>query len=162
MFKHVFVTTDGSALGDAALPLAARLASTCGASLTVAYAVPEPVGVYAGPYLIDPVVAQDELRAVGRGVLSSAARTLGPGTRICLIDAGGQDIADALLRAAHDEHADVIVMSTHGRSGLQHLLLGSVAERVLRRADLPVLLQRTGPAQTKSVATGRAAQAPQP
>lgn len=142
MFNHVFVTTDGSALGDAALPLAARLAATCGATLTVALAVPDPVGVYEGPYLIDPGLAHEEQMAAGRGILHEAALTLGVGTRTRLVDARGADIATALLRAAHDEEADLIVMSTHGRSGLKHLLLGSVAERLLHHSDIPVLLQR--------------------
>lgn len=142
MFKHVFVTTDGSALGHAALPLAARLAATCGATLTVAFAVPDPVGVYEGPYLIDPGLAHEEQLGAVRGVLHEAALTLGVGTRTCLVDARGEDIATALLRAAHDEQADLIVMSTHGRGGLKHLLLGSVAERVLRHSAIPVLLQR--------------------
>lgn len=142
MFKHVFVTTDGSALGNEALPLAARLAATCNAALTVALAVPEPVTVYEGPYIFDPVLAHKEQLAAGRALLDGAALTLTVGSRTCLVDARGEDVATALVRAAQTEQADVIVMSTHGRSGLKHVLLGSVAERVVQRAEIPVLLQR--------------------
>lgn len=45
-------------------------------------------------------------------------------------------------RVAEDEHADMIVMATHGRTGLKHVLLGSVAERVVRTAKVPVLTVR--------------------
>lgn len=142
MFKHVFVTTDGSALGNEALPLAARLAATCNATLTVALAVPDMVTVYEGPYIFDPVLAHEEQLAAGRSVLYEAALTLDVGIRTCLVDARGEDVATALVQAAQREHADVIVMSTHGRSGLKHVLLGSVAERVVHRSEIPVLLQR--------------------
>jgi hypothetical protein len=50
--------------------------------------------------------------------------------------------ADAILRVSSEEQADLIVMATHGRSGLSRLALGSVAEEVIRHADLPVLLVR--------------------
>jgi nucleotide-binding universal stress UspA family protein len=51
------------------------------------------------------------------------------------------------MRAAREEHADMIVMGTHGRSGLEHVLIGSVAEQVLRRATCPVLTVRHGEAR---------------
>jgi universal stress protein A len=46
---------------------------------------------------------------------------------------------DAIVRGATDHHCDLIVMGTHGRSGLAHLLMGSVAEKVVRHAECPVL-----------------------
>jgi nucleotide-binding universal stress UspA family protein len=51
-----------------------------------------------------------------------------------------------IVRFATDEHADMIVMGTQGRTGLEHLLLGSVAERVVRHAPCPVLTVRPNPA----------------
>jgi nucleotide-binding universal stress UspA family protein len=60
--------------------------------------------------------------------------------------------ADAILAAARDEKADVIVMSTHGRSGIERFVLGSVTEKVVRGAEVPVLVLR-------SFVDGRAAQA---
>ncbi len=50
--------------------------------------------------------------------------------------------ADTIVRVAHERHADLIVMGTHGRTGLQHVLLGSVAEKVVRLAPCPVLTVR--------------------
>ena len=52
--------------------------------------------------------------------------------------------ADAILRTAHDEDVDLIVMGTHGRTGLSHTLLGSVAEAVMHHAECPVLMVRFG------------------
>ena len=50
--------------------------------------------------------------------------------------------ADAIVRVAQERHVDLIVMATHGRTGLQHVLLGSVAEKVVRLAPCPVLTVR--------------------
>src|SRR5262249_20777722 len=58
--------------------------------------------------------------------------------------AGGNP-ADAIVRAAQERGADLIVMGTHGRTGLQHVLLGSVAEKVVRTAPCPVLTVRHRP-----------------
>jgi nucleotide-binding universal stress UspA family protein len=66
----------------------------------------------------------------------------------------GQPV-DAILNAAHEHRADLIVMGTHGRRGVSRLLLGSVAEQVLRRADCPVLLAK--PAPEASAPPGKAA-----
>ena len=51
----------------------------------------------------------------------------------------GADVAGAILRMAENHHVDLIALSTHGRTGLRRLVLGSVAETVVRRAALPVL-----------------------
>ena len=54
----------------------------------------------------------------------------------------GGDPVEVILRLARDEPFDLIVMGTHGRAGLSHLLMGSVAEKVVRAASLPVLTVR--------------------
>jgi nucleotide-binding universal stress UspA family protein len=54
----------------------------------------------------------------------------------------GSHEADVILNAAVKEHADMIVVGTHGRTGLSHLLMGSVAEKVIREAPCPVLCAR--------------------
>jgi nucleotide-binding universal stress UspA family protein len=51
-------------------------------------------------------------------------------------------IADAILQTAQGSHADVLVVGTHGRRGLEHFLTGSVAEEIVRRAVIPVLVVR--------------------
>jgi nucleotide-binding universal stress UspA family protein len=59
-----------------------------------------------------------------------------------IVDAYGEDIAGVLCQIANECEADLVVMGTHGRHGIGRLLLGSVAEAVLRRAGVPVLLVR--------------------
>ncbi|MDR8956144.1 putative universal stress protein [Burkholderia multivorans] len=66
-----------------------------------------------------------------------------PGT-VRALDAYGEDVAAVLMRTAAEADADLIVMGTSGRHGLRRLLLGSVAESLLRAADRPVLLVRHG------------------
>ncbi|WP_221090859.1 universal stress protein [Deinococcus aquaedulcis] len=143
MFNHLFVSTDGSACGDAALPLAAGLADTCGAALTVAYVVPNVQTGYDGPYVRDIEQDLEAARQEGRAILRAAAARRA-GTQTLLLDGRASPVATCLLEAAQAQGADLIVMSTHGRSGLGRLLLGSVAEQVVRRAAVPVLLARAG------------------
>lgn len=69
-------------------------------------------------------------RLLARGVKCRTTALLGP-------------IPTGILRAAQEQSAELIVMGTHGRTGLDHLLLGSVAEKVLRQAEVPVLTLRT-------------------
>ena len=70
------------------------------------------------------------------------------------IESRGQLVSEAILADARRSRADVIVMGTHGRRGLNRLLLGSDAERVLREANVPVLLTR------HAATSGRAAKRP--
>jgi len=58
------------------------------------------------------------------------------------VEVGSGDPADAILHAAEEHQADLIVMGTHGRTGLAHVFLGSVAEKVVRHASCPVLVAR--------------------
>ncbi|RAE95779.1 universal stress protein, partial [Burkholderia multivorans] len=60
------------------------------------------------------------------------------------IDACGENVSDVLARAAAEYDADLIVIGTHGRRGVRRLLLGSVAESLVRIADRPVLVVREG------------------
>jgi nucleotide-binding universal stress UspA family protein len=79
----------------------------------------------------DLAALAEPLRAQGFSV-ETLVRTPGPGSP-----------AEAILEAATETQAEVIVLGTHGRSGIAHLLLGSVAEKVLRGADVPVVSVRT-------------------
>ena len=63
-------------------------------------------------------------------------------TRPWDVEVGSGDPADAILHAAQEHQADLIVMGTHGRTGLAHVFLGSVAEKVVRQASCPVLVTR--------------------
>jgi len=100
-----------------------------------------------GPYSLPNVSALlSSMRAAGLKVLDSAeelAQSSGVKAQKRLIDSHRQHVSDAILAEAETWRADLIVMGTHGRRGLNRLLLGSDAERVLRDALVPVLLVRS-------------------
>jgi nucleotide-binding universal stress UspA family protein len=94
-----------------------------------------------------------KLRADAEEYLASIATTLrGRGVRVTTHVRIG-DAVDEILAGARESEADLIAMTTHGRGGLGRLLFGSIAEAVLRQAEVPVFLMR----QTKSQVAARAA-----
>lgn len=139
-FRHLLVPTDFSEYSQAGFECALSLAQSLGAPLTVLHVVAPPPalapvpGLAAGPVLIPERTREDLLSrldrfaepAVGAGV--AVRRTLREG-----------DPASLILEVAEEVGADLIVMGTHGRAGLERLILGSVTDRVLRRAPCPVV-----------------------
>ncbi len=126
MYRRIMVPLDGSELAQTALPHALDLCRACGATLALLH-----------------------VRDPRSGSLEAARRYLGymqhqhanDGITIELIVREGP-VAATIIEAARQEHADMIVMATHGRSGLQRVVYGSVAEQVLRGSSTPVLLVR--------------------
>jgi len=150
MFERIFVTTDGSVLGNAALPYAANLARQYAAPLTLAYVAPDPYSHLAllGPYTTSYTLEYERGLEDGQQILDTAVRLLGgQDVKTLLLDGRAQDVADCLIQAATDNGAQLIVMSSHGHGGLVQLLLGSVAARVLHQAAIPVMVVR--PAKAK-------------
>lgn len=166
-FKRLLVPTDFSPPSLAALRYAAQLADPKATEVIVVFVV-EPI-VYAPAgysYAIADLgaVLQEQQRA-GRAQLDRIGRQWRarlPKVRTILMTGSP---AMSIVAAAKKLKADVIVMATHGRTGLTHLFLGSVAERVVRTAQCPVLTVRghAGAARsrtgTQSRATRRAARA---
>lgn len=147
--QHILVPSDFSDLSAAALRFAARLAHSCGARLSVMHAYNFEAPPYFTPGRAGEIAAQfDATRADAEAALGRfAAESGGPRDTKVLIREG--DPADAVLRTAEELRADLIVMSTHGRSGIRRLMLGSVAERVLRGSAVPVLTVRGTEAPTR-------------
>jgi nucleotide-binding universal stress UspA family protein len=133
--KTILHPTDFSEPSGHAFRLACALARDYGARLVVAHAFTLPMygSPEMGPLIPDPQVVEDELRARLEGVRPSDT-AIAVEHRLCIGDAAGEIVA-----LAREVKADLIVMGTHGRSGVGRLLLGSVAEAVLRRAPCPVL-----------------------
>jgi nucleotide-binding universal stress UspA family protein len=148
---RVLVPIDFSPSARAALEYATFLAGKFGAELDVLH-VSEPPG-YVGPDTLAllPIVAgqpgRDQARTdVTREVEQFLARTAARPRQLSVrVEAG--EPSDTILQIAKDGGADLIVMGTHGRTGLSRLLIGSVAEAVLRRSTCPVLTIRV-PAKT--------------
>jgi len=130
MIANVLIPLDGSALAERALPYAAGLAGAAKARLRLLHVIP-PTPPPFHPRAEGNITARldllaRQLRARDVQATASTLTSYAP--------------ADAILAAASDPPADLIVMSTHGRGGIGRWLYGSVADRILRRSDVPVLL----------------------
>ena len=140
VFEKILVPYDFSPPAARALAVAVDLAVRHRGSLLVMHAIP-PVYPTHGRPLLPPA---DEVRAVGAEPAEAVARAV-KGRRLARVRSWVMvgPPAGCILEAARK--ADAIVMGTLGRSGLSHLFLGSVAERVVRHADVPVLTVRANP-----------------
>ncbi len=149
MFRRILVPLDGSRRAEEALPVAARLArASQGSLLLVRIATIEPTFYWSGfgPALIDEVLegAQEEARQYLQRILATTPELQGLTAEV-IVRTGV--IAEALLEIAQEEHADLVVLCSHGYSGLKRWALGSVASRMVRHATMPVLVLREhGPA----------------
>ena len=146
MFKHIILATDGSAASEHAAQLAIELARTHGAQLTAVYVL--------DPY---PFLAIGETNPLGFQAYMAAAQqhaTAAHAKVAALCSQGGaavtvqtrmiEDTAPAagIVQVATDEGADLIVVGSHGRSGIARLMLGSVASKVVAESPIPVLVAR--------------------
>lgn len=135
--RTILLPTDFSAPSEAALELACSLARGYGARLVILHVVTYEMtagGMMAAP--MDPGYYRHALNEV-------RDRVVGPSPGFPVETSLREGIpAEEVLRAVDDVGADLIVMGSHGRTGLGRLLMGSVAEAVMRRADCPVLLSK--------------------
>lgn len=141
--ERIVLALDGSSLAEAAIPDAEKFAHALGASLLLVRAVVPPGIVYGAEFVPGALAVLEELEAEARAYLQEIAekvraRGLEVGTGVTV----GLP-AEVILDTAADNNAGMIVLSTHGRSGLDRWFLGSVADAVVRHGDLPVLVIRT-------------------
>ena len=142
-FRRILHPTDFSRASAPALRLALSLAKACRAPLVLLHVMTPPspfIGVDSPPssYADLLILARRSARRRLAAVLGRVRRT---GVRSQAIFTEGLP-SDAILRAARRTRADLIVMGTHGRSGVARFFLGSVAERVVRESRSPVLTVR--------------------
>jgi nucleotide-binding universal stress UspA family protein len=140
--RTVLHPTDFSGHSDYAFRLACSLARDYGARLIVLHVLERPVLIYAGVMTAPPPPAPtaEERQAV----LERLHRIEPPDPAVRvehLLEEG--DPATAILQVAQERQCDLIVLGSHGRTGLGRLLLGSVAEQVVRKASCPVLTVKT-------------------
>lgn len=137
MPKTILFPTDFSTASDAALEHAATLAKSSGASLLILH-VEEPPLAYGGGELYYGIPEPDSERILK---MLDDVRPKDPAVafthRLTMGDPAGE-----IVRIAGDERVEMIVLGTHGRTGVTRLLMGSVAEAVVRRAPCPVLVYR--------------------
>lgn len=134
MYDTILVPTDGSSGSERAIVHAVELASTYGATLHALYVVDDAQIPVAGAETLD-----DELAAAGKAAID-AVRERATDTDVAFVSALRRGDPTQEILAYRDEiGADLVVMGTHGRTGLERHLLGSVTERVVRAAPVPVV-----------------------
>jgi nucleotide-binding universal stress UspA family protein len=147
MYERILIAVDGSETSQRALAEALALAKVHRSQLRIVHAVD-----IASLYLAEAQYAGTErleaaLVEAGKRILAEAAATAGKAglpadTRLVEIETLQGRVADVIVQEARAWQAALIVVGTHGRRGLSHLFLGSVAEGVVRIAPVPVLLIR--------------------
>lgn len=149
MYARILIATDGSELAERALDHGLELAKLAGAEVTVV-TVTEPATVIGGGYatvagaVIDPIPelieAQDQSARELLGRAEKTAADRGIAVKTVLVD--NSFPAEGIVATATSINADVIVMGSHGRRGLNRLLLGSQTNNVLANTKIPVLVTR--------------------
>ena len=134
---RVLVPLDGSELAEDAIETANLLAGTLDTELTLLQVVESP----PYPYYYLPYDPDAELGAARQYLQSHADRLRAQGKRVTARATMGNP-SWVVARVAREVEADIVVMATHGRTGLDRLVLGSVATATLQRSDVPVLLVR--------------------
>ena len=146
-FRRVLVPLDGSELAESVLEPVLDITGTEGVEYVLLRMVPYPHDV-ASPYLPDTIQHNvEELEAwqaeAGRYLDEVADRLPGELEVRSLVMVGSQ-AAMGIRNVAQDEEIDLVAMATHGRGGLSRMLLGSVADKVIRSSHTPLLLRRPG------------------
>lgn len=144
---HILVPTDFSEASHLAIDAAAALAEQTGAKVTVVHvhdpeALRPPATLGWSPSQQKDLDAEVEA-AVAKGLDELREGKLAKVKELETVVLHDHSAAHAIVKYAEKVGADLVVISTHGRTGLKHLLIGSVAERVVRHAPVPVLTLRS-------------------
>lgn len=148
MYQRILVPVDGSEGARHALDEALKLARLSGAQLQAVYVLQHPtqvVDVAAG--FVEQVQMRDTSSETATAVLADAREQMAPfgvTGAVRAVDAYGENLAAVLMRAIDEFDADLVVMYSHGRSGIRRLFAGSVAESLLHNTTVPLLLLRNG------------------
>ncbi len=139
MFRHILVPLDGSGLAEAALPAAALLAEEFHGRVTLFHVVERnaPRKIHGQPHISNDVEAEAYLEGVAR-------RAFPEGMKVewHVHAAKADNVAESIVEHAAELNHDAIVMCSHGLGGALHLILGSIAEKVISKGELPVLVVR--------------------
>jgi len=154
VYSRILAATDGSETSELAIEQAARLAKDQGAQLRIAHVIEQSRLAFAaaGPVAVDLEAILEALRKSGQAGLDRAraiAQRNGVQAETAIVgqDAVDDRVAIVLAEEARRWKADLIVLGTHGRRGINHLLMGSVAEALARIAPAHVLLVRAQPSR---------------
>lgn len=140
--KKILFPTDFSEYADYARPYAVELAKKFGSKITVVHVVAAPTYAVSYEIAVDVVTVREELeKAAEKRLNDVAAKIAADGIEVDTILEVGSGFVE-IIAAARTSEADLIVIATHGWGAVKHLLLGSTAERVVRKAPCPVLTVR--------------------
>jgi nucleotide-binding universal stress UspA family protein len=142
MYKRALVPLDGSPLAEGILPFILQIAGPLDLEVVLVYVV-RPIAPQAiegtRHFTVDDAAAR--LKEAREYLAPVAADLRERGVRVTTDARYGEPVAE-IVAAARETGADLIAMTTHGRSGFGRLVFGSVAEAVLRQAEMPVLMMR--------------------
>ncbi|MFH0914450.1 MAG: universal stress protein [Chloroflexota bacterium] len=146
MYRHIMAPLDGSQLAECVLPHAEAIAGGCSVPKVSLVRVVTPVRLYQG---VETRLSPDELRRVeadSEELAVSYLRNLVKGLKFKVSQVEYEvlkdEVAEQLVNFAANHEVDLIIISTHGRSGVSRWVWGSVADRILRSASVPVLMVR--------------------
>ena len=148
LYKHLVVAVDGSRTSLMALNHAAKLAALSEANITLVNIANPSEYMALAPEFLQHESYESAAMAQGNEVLDYAEKlVLEAGVKnvhrhLAVSVKGARDMAQQLVDYAEEQKADLLVLGTHGRTGLMHLLMGSFAETVMRQSTLPLLILR--------------------
>ncbi|MDR2335395.1 MAG: universal stress protein [Burkholderiaceae bacterium] len=145
MFTNILIPVDGSTTALSAVSKAAGLAKTYGSTVTVLYVIdPYPFTGVGADFAYGQSQYLTAATTEANTALDTAKKALEEAgvDKVNAVVGEGHAVHEGIMRAAKEIGSDLIVMGSHGRRGLEKLVLGSVTQRVLGVADIPVLVVR--------------------
>lgn len=143
MYKKILVPLDGSELAKKGLEEAEKLAKIFNSEIILFQVVPF-LPIYGSPELVTPLIVDEKQKEFAERYLADLTEELKKkGLQAKYMVKTGQQVAVEIIDYAKESGVDLIVMCTHGRSGITRWVLGSVALKVLTRAETPILLIRS-------------------
>ena len=148
MYKRIMVAVDDSFMTSQVLQAAIELARSNGAQLAICHAIDETLLAQREvammlPNSVGKTEARMRLGAQGFvDKLAAVARGAGIEVEIKLVESEKKHVSDMLIDAASEWQADLLVLGTHGRRGIERFFVGSVAERLVRKGETSLLLVR--------------------
>jgi nucleotide-binding universal stress UspA family protein len=140
MYKKILVPLDGSPLSEAVLPHAEALAKSEGAEIIILSvpSIPAAEFLSRNPAMASAII-KDVEDETNQYIQTEIEKLQKDGIHVKGLTRMGP-VPETILEVADETQADVIAMSTHGRSGIQRWLIGSVADRIVQSAHIPVML----------------------
>ena len=148
MYKRIMVAVDESFMTSQVMQAAVELAKVSGAHLAICHAIDETILAQRElammlPNSVGKTEARLRLGAQGfLGRLADEARAAGIEVEIRLVESEQKHVSDMLIDAASEWQADLVVVGTHGRRGIERFFVGSVADRLVRKGHTSLLLVR--------------------